>query len=61
MVPLLAGFWTETAGQDVVEYTLLLAFVVFTSAALFLHNAAAVSGIWGITSSNLELAKSAAS
>lgn len=57
----LAGFWKETAGQDVIEYALILAFVVLSSAALYLHNAQAVSGIWGVTTNNLDLAKSAAS
>lgn len=61
MRQVLCGFWKDSAGQDVVEYALLLAFVVLSSAALYLHNAEAISGIWGVTSSNLGLAKSAAS
>ncbi len=40
-------------GQDVVEYSLLLAFVALISAALFLYNSASVSAIWGSTSSVL--------
>lgn len=54
-------FWKETAGQDVVEYALVLAFVVLSSAALYLHNAQAVTGIWNVTMNRLELAKSASS
>ncbi|MGC8794345.1 MAG: hypothetical protein ACP5U2_13235 [Bryobacteraceae bacterium] len=61
MMRAIAWFWADTAAQDVVEFSLLLAFVVLSSAALYLHNAQAVSGIWGITSNNLELARSAAS
>lgn len=48
-------------GQDVVEYSLLLAFVVLCSAALLVHNERAVSGIWSVTADNLESARSAAS
>ena len=33
-------------GQDLVEYTLLLAFVCLASAALFINAGTAVSGIW---------------
>ena len=57
----IARFWLETTAQDTVEFTLLLAFVVLSSAALYLHNAQAISAVWGVTSNNLELAKSAVS
>ena len=30
------NFWQDEAGQDLIEYTLLLAFVALASAALFL-------------------------
>ncbi len=33
-------------GQDLIEYTLLLAFVVLTSAALFISAGSAIRGIW---------------
>lgn len=48
-------------GQDVVEYSLLLAFVVVASAALFLYNSAAVTTIWNITDNNLNAAVSLSS
>jgi Flp pilus assembly pilin Flp len=57
----IARFWAETTAQDTIEFTLLLAFVVLSSAALYLHNAKAISAVWGVTSNNLELAKSAVS
>ncbi|MGE5647499.1 MAG: Flp family type IVb pilin [Acidobacteriota bacterium] len=47
-------------GQDLVEYSLLLAFVVVTSAALFLYNSDAVAGIWTVTSNSLSAADSMA-
>jgi Flp pilus assembly pilin Flp len=47
-------------GQDLVEYSLLLAFVVVVSAALFLYNSDAVAAIWTITNNNLSSASSMA-
>ena len=32
---LLRNFWNEEQGQDLIEYTLLMAFVALASAALF--------------------------
>ena len=40
-------FVREEKGQDLVEYTLLLAFVCLASAALFIQAGASLSGIWG--------------
>jgi Flp pilus assembly pilin Flp len=49
-----AKMWLrEDDGQDLVEYSLLLAFVVVTSAALFLYNSASVSAIWRTTDNAL--------
>jgi Flp pilus assembly pilin Flp len=45
-------------GQDLVEYTLLLAFVVVVSAALFLYNSDAVATIWTTTNNSLSSANS---
>ncbi len=55
---LLSEFRRREEGQDLVEYTLLLAFIVVTSAALLLTNQDAIAAIWGITTNNLEKAKS---
>jgi len=54
------AFWQDEAGQDLIEYTLLLAFIVLAAAGLFLQGGAAISGIWGVTSSNLSQAGSVA-
>ena len=40
-------FVREEKGQDLVEYTLLLAFVCLASAALFIQAGASLQGIWG--------------
>jgi Flp pilus assembly pilin Flp len=55
------GFWSDESGQDLVEYTLLLAMVCLASAALFISSGASVSGIWGVTKENLSSASTAAS
>jgi Flp pilus assembly pilin Flp len=39
-------FIWEDKGQDLVEYTLLLAFVCLASAALFIGAGSSLSGIW---------------
>ena len=39
-------FVREEKGQDLVEYTLLLAFVCLASAALFIGAGSSLSGIW---------------
>ena len=37
----------DEQGQDLIEYTLLLAFVVLASAALFISAGGSIAGIWG--------------
>ena len=46
-------FIREDGGQDLVEYTLLLAFVCLASAALFINAGTSIGGIW--TQANLRL------
>ncbi len=43
---LLRNFWKEEEGQDLIEYTLLMAFVALASAALFLGAGSSISSIW---------------
>ena len=52
-------FFSEDVGQDLVEYTLLIAFVALTSAGLFLGTGTSVSQIW--SSANTVLATAAGS
>jgi Flp pilus assembly pilin Flp len=54
----LRNFWQEDQGQDLIEYTVLLAFVALASAALFLGAGKSVKGIWNATSSSLAAANS---
>lgn len=55
------AFLDDESGQDFVEYTLLMAFMVVVSAALLIYNGDAVAGIWGVTTDNLSAANSSAS
>jgi Flp pilus assembly pilin Flp len=52
-------FWQDESGQDLIEYTLLLAFVALASASLFISAGNSVSGIWSTASSNLVAANAA--
>jgi Flp pilus assembly pilin Flp len=54
-------FFTAEQGQDLIEYTLLLAFVALASAALFTSAGSSVSSIWTSASSNLSIAAGSAS
>jgi Flp pilus assembly pilin Flp len=58
---LLNSFLRDDQGQDLIEYTLLLAFVCLTSATLFISAGGDVSGIWSATNSQLALANTSAS
>jgi Flp pilus assembly pilin Flp len=57
----LKDFLRDESGQDLIEYTLLLAFVALASAALFIGAGGSVQGIWTITNSQLVAANSSAS
>jgi Flp pilus assembly pilin Flp len=54
-------FWKHEQGQDLIEYTLLLAFVALASAALFIGAGGSVQGIWSTTNSQLVAANTSAS
>ncbi len=60
MLSLMRKFWQDESGQDLIEYTLLLAFVALASASLFLSAGNSVSGIWGNASSQLVAANTLA-
>jgi Flp pilus assembly pilin Flp len=51
----------DEQGQDIVEYTLLLAFVALASAALFMNVGGSISGIWRVANSRLSQASASAS
>jgi Flp pilus assembly pilin Flp len=59
MLSFMQKFWRDESGQDLIEYTLLLAFVALASASLFLSAGSSVQGIWSGTSSQLVAANAA--
>jgi Flp pilus assembly pilin Flp len=61
MKELMMRFVREEDGQDLIEYTLLLAFVCLASAALFINAGSTMSNIWGIANNTLKNAQTAAS
>ncbi len=54
-------FLCDEEGQDLIEYTLLLAFVCLASAALFIGVGGSVSGIWSSANRDLATANTSAS
>jgi Flp pilus assembly pilin Flp len=52
----LRTLWREDSGQDLVEYTLLLAFVVFVTAGLVGFGGQSIHGITSKTNSQLSAA-----
>jgi len=52
------SLWREEQGQDLIEYTLMLAFVALASAALFSSAGTSINQIWSKTNSQLSTAAS---
>jgi Flp pilus assembly pilin Flp len=55
------GLFKEDSGQDLIEYTLLMAFVALASAALFIGAGGSIKGIWTAVNTQLEAANTSAS
>jgi Flp pilus assembly pilin Flp len=53
MKTLIVGLLQEEQGQDLIEYTLLIAFVALASAAVFLGAGGSIQGIWGTANNSL--------
>ena len=60
MKQFIVGFVRDEQGQDLIEYTLLLAFVCLASAALFIGAGNTLAGIWSTTNTILGNANSLA-
>ena len=60
MTNFLRNLWQDDQGQDLIEYTLLMAFVALASAALFISSGTSISKIWSTTNTQLSTAASAA-
>ena len=57
----LRSFLNDEQGQDLIEYTLLMAFVALASAALFIGAGGSIKGIWSTSNSQLVAANTSAS
>ena len=57
----IADFWNDEQGQDLIEYTLLMAFVALASAGLFLGAGGSVKSIWTVANNQLSNAAAKAS
>ncbi len=53
-------FWTQEQGQDITEFSLLLAFVILAAAGIFLVNASSLTGIWTNANNLVEQANTVA-
>jgi Flp pilus assembly pilin Flp len=51
---ILRRLWRGEQGQDLVEYTLMVAFLAMTSAALFYSAGGNINVVWGSASSTLQ-------
>jgi Flp pilus assembly pilin Flp len=58
---MLKQFLLEEQAQDLIEYTLLLAFVCLATSALFVSSGGSLSGIWTSANSDLATANTSAS
>jgi len=52
----LSRLWQEEQGQDLIEYTLMLAFIALASAALFMSAGGSINTIWSTSNSELSTA-----
>jgi Flp pilus assembly pilin Flp len=59
MKNLIMRFIKEEDGQDLIEYTLLMAFIALASAAVFVNAGTSVNQIWTTASSQLSNAATA--
>lgn len=50
------GFWKDEGGQDLIEYTLLLAMITIAGAALFMGQDESIRKMWDAAAANLKTA-----
>jgi Flp pilus assembly pilin Flp len=55
------SFLRDEQGQDLIEYTLLTAFLALITAALFIGAGGSIKGIWVVSNNQLAQANSLAS
>lgn len=60
MITFITTFFQDEQGQDLIEYTLLLAFVALASAALFISAGGSINTIWSAANDKLSSAAASA-
>ena len=50
------NIWNDEQGQDLIEYTLLMAFICLAAAALFIPTGRSITSIWSIANVSLSVA-----
>jgi len=55
-VTAIRNFWNDDQGQELIEYTLLVAFVALASAVLYIGAGGSVAETWNSTDSQLAAA-----
>lgn len=53
MKSMFTRFLKDEEGQDLIEYTLLMAFIALASAAIFISAGSSINGIWKSASTQL--------
>jgi Flp pilus assembly pilin Flp len=61
MKNMIMNFVKDEQGQDLIEYTLLMAFIALASAAIFVNAGSSVNSIWKNASNQLASAATSAS
>ena len=61
MKKMIMNFVKDEQGQDLIEYTLLMAFIALASAAIFINAGSSVNSIWKSASTQLSNAAVSAS
>ena len=61
MLSQLKRIWKDEQGQDLIEYTLLLAFVALVAAGVFAQAGTATAAVWNTANTKLQSAATAAS
>ncbi len=60
MINFLNGLWREEDGQDLVEYSLLLAFIALAAIGVLTNVSKSINGLWTTVNSSLTNANSVA-
>jgi Flp pilus assembly pilin Flp len=58
MKKIMVSLLRDESGQDLIEYTLLMAFIALASAAIFISAGGSVTTIWSSANNNLSQAAS---